>query len=101
MSRRLPTFVTCGGVTMTAGAIGTGNSDAALLRTYLVRLRSPLVPVALTGAFFDAARLPPSRRRLFCLHALLLTLPPGAYTAMVSGANGAAGVAIVEVYEVR
>lgn len=31
--------------------------------------------------------------------ALLLTLPPGAYTAVVSGANGASGVALVEVYQ--
>jgi cyclophilin family peptidyl-prolyl cis-trans isomerase len=32
--------------------------------------------------------------------ALLVTLPPGAYSAQVSGANGGTGVAIVEVYEV-
>ena len=32
--------------------------------------------------------------------ALLLTLPPGAYTAQVSGASGDTGVALVEVYEV-
>lgn len=32
--------------------------------------------------------------------ALLLTLPPGAYTAQVSGVGGATGVALVEVYEV-
>lgn len=32
--------------------------------------------------------------------ALLITLPPGAYTAQVSGAGGATGVALVEVYEV-
>jgi hypothetical protein len=31
--------------------------------------------------------------------ALLLTLAPGAYTAVVSGTNGASGVALVEVYE--
>ncbi len=30
---------------------------------------------------------------------LLLTLPPGAYTAVVSGANGSSGVALVEVYQ--
>ncbi len=33
--------------------------------------------------------------------ALLITLPPGAYTAEESGATGDGGVAIVEVYEVR
>ena len=32
--------------------------------------------------------------------ALLVTLPPGAYTAVVSGAAGDTGVALVEVYEV-
>jgi hypothetical protein len=32
--------------------------------------------------------------------ALLVTLPPGAYTAQVSGASGDTGVALVEVYEV-
>jgi hypothetical protein len=30
----------------------------------------------------------------------LITLPPGAYTAQVSGASGDTGVALVEVYEV-
>jgi sugar lactone lactonase YvrE len=33
--------------------------------------------------------------------ALLITLPPGAYTAQVSGAGGDTGVALVEVYEVQ
>ncbi len=32
--------------------------------------------------------------------ALLITLPPGVYSAQVSGANGDTGVALVEVYEV-
>jgi hypothetical protein len=32
--------------------------------------------------------------------AVLVTLPPGAYTAVVSGANGTVGTSIVEVYEV-
>jgi sugar lactone lactonase YvrE len=33
--------------------------------------------------------------------AILLTLPPGAYTAQVSGASGDTGIALVEVYEVQ
>lgn len=33
--------------------------------------------------------------------AMVLTLPPGAYTAQVSGANGSTGVALVEVYQVQ
>jgi probable HAF family extracellular repeat protein len=32
--------------------------------------------------------------------ALLLTLPPGAYTAEISGASGDTGVALIEIYEV-
>ena len=32
--------------------------------------------------------------------AILVTLPPGPYTAQVSGASGDTGVALVEIYEV-
>jgi len=32
--------------------------------------------------------------------ALVITLPPGPYTAQVSGANGTTGTALVEVYEI-
>ena len=32
--------------------------------------------------------------------AILITLPPGIYTAQVTGANGTTGLALVEVYEV-
>lgn len=32
--------------------------------------------------------------------AMLVTLPPGTYTAIVSGSGGTTGVALVEVYEV-
>lgn len=32
--------------------------------------------------------------------AILITLPPGAYTVQVAGKNGAAGVALLEIYEV-
>jgi hypothetical protein len=31
--------------------------------------------------------------------AILITLPPGPYTAQVTGASGDTGVALVEVYE--
>ena len=48
---------------------------------------------ALVGAF--ALPNPASRDA-----ALLLTLPPGSYTAQISGVNGTTGVALVEVYEV-
>ena len=33
--------------------------------------------------------------------ALLVTLPSGAYTIQVSGANNTTGVALVEVYEIQ
>jgi len=33
--------------------------------------------------------------------AMVITLPPGAYTAQVQGADGGTGIALVEVYEVR
>jgi len=32
--------------------------------------------------------------------ALLMTLPPGAYTAQITGASGDTGLALIEVYEV-
>ena len=31
--------------------------------------------------------------------ALLITLPPGAYTAIVTSADGTTGIALVEVYD--
>jgi hypothetical protein len=46
------------------------------------------------GAF--ALAIPASRDAV-----LVMTLPPGAYSARVAGKNGAGGTAIVEVYEVR
>lgn len=33
--------------------------------------------------------------------AIVATLPPGAYTAQVTGTNGATGIALVEIYELR
>ena len=33
--------------------------------------------------------------------ALLVTLPPGSYTAQVSGVAGSTGVALVEIYELK
>jgi hypothetical protein len=32
--------------------------------------------------------------------AILITLPPGAYTVKIEGKNGATGVALLEIYEV-
>jgi len=33
--------------------------------------------------------------------AIVATLPPGAYTAQVSGTNNSTGIALVEIYELR
>ena len=52
--------------------------------------------IAATSASVGAFALPTSSKDA----ALLVTLQPGAYTALVSGANGSSGVALVEVYEV-
>jgi hypothetical protein len=57
----------------------------------------------------DASRLPPAMAAVgaFPLKpgsrdaALLVDLPPGAYTVQVAGAGGTSGVALVEVYEVK
>jgi hypothetical protein len=42
-----------------------------------------------------------SRRRKGVESAVLVTLEPGAYTAVVSGVSGATGVALVEVYKAK
>jgi hypothetical protein len=52
--------------------------------------------VIATGQAVGAFALPAGSKDA----ALLITLPPGAYTAQISGVNGSTGVALVEVYEV-
>jgi hypothetical protein len=54
--------------------------------------------LAAAGASVGAFPLPSGAGRDA---ALLVTLPPGTYTAQVSGASGGTGVALVELYEVR
>jgi sugar lactone lactonase YvrE len=54
------------------------------------------VQVAATAAQVGAFALPAGSRDA----ALLVTLPPGSYTAQVSGVGGTTGAALVEVYEV-
>jgi hypothetical protein len=49
---------------------------------------------ASVGAFFWGTAATPDS-------AILVTLPPGAYTAEISGASGDTGVALVEVYDVQ
>jgi uncharacterized delta-60 repeat protein len=57
------------------------NSNLAELRTVTATLAFPLAPGSKDSA-------------------LLLTLPPGAYSCVVSGVNNTSGTALVEVYEV-
>jgi sugar lactone lactonase YvrE len=53
---------------------------------------------ALANTFADVGAFPLSRTSRDA--AILVTLPPGGYTAQVSGVNNTTGVALVEVYEV-
>jgi hypothetical protein len=52
---------------------------------------------ALQAAFSAVSAFPLSATSMDS--ATLVTLPPGAYTAQVSGANGSTGIALLEVYE--
>jgi len=51
--------------------------------------------IAATAQYLGAFALNPASLD----SALLVTLAPGAYTAVVTGANGASGIALVEVYD--
>ncbi len=67
------------------GELITGNNDWA---------GNPQIASTAQGAGAFPWRDPASKDA-----ALLITLPPGAYTAQVSGADGGTGVALVEVYD--
>ncbi len=119
------TFVGFGGDRLIAGFVVAGATP----RTVLVRAIGPtLASFGVTGALPDprlelysgAAKLFENddwagltalaavfaRAGAFALPAtsrdavMVMTLPPGAYTAQVSGAGGSTGIALVEVYEV-
>lgn len=73
------------------------NGTAAALQQNDNWLAAPnAAQLGLAGAQVGAFALPPASRDA----ALLVTLPPGAYTAQVSGVGGGTGVALVEIYEV-
>jgi PKD repeat protein len=57
---------------------------------------SPAAQIAAAAAQVGAFALPDGSKDA----ALLLTLQPGAYTVVVTGAGGASGVALVEIYDV-
>ena len=71
------------------------NTPIASVDDWTDTINSPALVAAsqLTGAF----QFPNDSRDA----AILLHLPPGAYTAHVSGTGGLTGVALVEVYEVN
>jgi hypothetical protein len=71
------------------------NWESPIASEALTMANSPSDIVA-AGASVQAFNLQSGSRDA----ALLVTLPPGGYTASVSGVNGATGVALVEVYEV-
>jgi len=115
-----------GGNILIAGFVIGGSTS----RTVLIRASGPaLVPFGVTGALPDPQLLLYSGPKLLLANsgwggkteivntaasvgafpwtnpssndsALVVTLPPGAYTAQVSGASGDTGVALAEVYEV-
>ena len=55
-----------------------------------------LIALATVSARVGAFALPATSRDAV----LVMTLPPGAYTAQVSGAGASTGIALIEVYEV-
>ena len=92
----------------TLGAFGVGGAlPAARLELFDGKAASIATTTA-WGAASNAADITAAAARAgaFALDAaskdavLLITLEPGAYTAVVSGDGGAAGVALVEVYDV-
>ena len=77
-------------------AINTGWTNAPTLGASTVR--SAVLPATATlmtaaGAFALTANSADS--------ALIVTLPPGSYTALVTSPTGATGLSLVEVYELR
>ncbi|MBI5766902.1 MAG: immunoglobulin domain-containing protein [Verrucomicrobia bacterium] len=100
-----PVLVRAVGPTLAAFGVGGALSAA---RLELFSGPSSIATNTAWGASSNAAEIEAARRRAgaFELPAtsqdavLLVTLEPGAYTAVVSGVGGAAGVALVEVYDV-
>jgi len=71
------------------------NSSSSLMQADFVWGGEPALASAMSAA--GAFSLSPTSGDT----AMLVTLPPGAYTAMVSGANSTTGVGLIEVYEVQ
>lgn len=86
-------------------AIGPSLAGATHLDDPTLELRDPSGQVlAFNGNWMDASNrqqiidstIPPTNG---LESAILMTLPPGAYTAIVSGANNSTGIALAELYD--
>jgi sugar lactone lactonase YvrE len=77
-----------------AGAIvaNTGWSSSSIPQP-------PFPPIPLSSIFTQVGAFPLTARSADCAMAVILA--PGNYTAQVTGLNGATGVGLVEVYEIR
>lgn len=78
-------------LTLMSGATTVTSNDDWATQTGSVTASDLMVAMASVGAF----SLSPTSKDA----TLLLTLKPGGYTALVTGKNGASGIALVEVYE--
>ena len=92
----------------TLGSFGVGNTLADPVLTLTTALGAPVATNNDWGAATNAADISAATSQLgaFALpvgskdSAVLLSLAPGNYTALVSGANDTTGVALIEVYEI-
>ena len=75
--------------------LGLYNSSGALIQTDYYWGGEPALASAMSAA--GAFALNPGSNDT----AMLATLPPGSYTAQVSGANSTTGVGLIEVYEIQ
>ena len=73
------------------GAVGDRIGRRALLTLSIALMGGATLMIGLLPTYAQVGVAAP---------VLLVTLPPGQYSARINGANGAGGAAIVEVYEV-
>jgi len=98
-------FAGCGGDSSDSEATATATATATAEETSAAETSSEdIVAVVagdaeLTTAFASVGAFTLSATNSLDA-ALLVTLPPGSYTAQVSGVNNTTGIALVEVYEV-
>jgi hypothetical protein len=79
--------------------VGWGNPVVAGSGAVLAGPSAMTVQAASAGVFLQVGAF--GLRPGSADAAMVVALPPGAYTAQVSGANGATGMALVEIYEIH